>query len=82
MILLEITNSSDLVASKLGQFIEFLTPDEIDQSAVEEKIVEKMVENLALEGVKGEISLVSGVEVRSKQLIINEGMKVRTKTNF
>ena len=82
MILLEITNSSDLVASKVGKFIELLTPEQIDQNAVEEKIVEKMVENLSLEGVKGEISLVSGVQVHNKKLIVNEGIKISTKTKF
>ncbi len=82
MILLEISNASELVASKVGKFLELLTPDQIDQGAVEDQVIKKMVESLSLEGLKGEISLVNGIDVKSNKLIINEGLKVRSKITF
>ena len=51
MIGLKISNSSEVVASKVGKFLEFLTPDNIDQSAVEDQVIKKLVENLAGEGI-------------------------------
>ena len=78
MILLQISNASDLVASKLGKFVERLTPDLIDQAAVEDLVVKEMVENLLQEGVKGEISVLSGVEVKDDKLLISNGFKVRS----
>ena len=38
MIVLKISNSSEVVASKVGKFLEFLTPDNMDQSAVEDPV--------------------------------------------
>ncbi len=76
MILLKISNSSELVASKLGSFVERLTPDLIDQSTVEDLVVKKMIENLVQEGVKGEISVVSGIELVEGKLSLSQGFKV------
>ncbi len=41
-----------------------------------------MVESLSLEGLKGEISLVNGINIESNKLTINEGLKVRSKIKF
>ncbi len=82
MILLKISNSSEMVAAKLGQFIERLTPDAIDHSAVEDQVIIKMIENLSAEGLKGEISAVNGVEVDNDQLLLGEGLKVRSYKKF
>ncbi len=76
MILLKISNSSELVASKLGSFVERLTPDLIDQSTVEDLVVKKMIENLVQEGVKGEISVISGIELVEGKLSLSQGFKV------
>ena len=64
MIVLKISNSSEVVASKVGKFLEFLTPDSIDQSTVEDQVIKKLVENLAAEGIKGEIAedFISGLK--------------------
>ena len=35
MIVLKISNASEVVASKVGKFIELLTPDSIDHTTVE-----------------------------------------------
>ncbi len=82
MIVLKISNASEVVASKLGQFIERLTPDQIDHTTVEDQIIKKMIENLSSEGLKGEISAISGFEVSSDHVIIQEGLKVRACTKF
>ncbi len=82
MILLKISNASELVASKLGQFIERLTPDQIDHAAVEEQIVNKMIESLSLEGVEGEVTLLNGLEIESEKLIIDEPFKLRKHIQF
>jgi hypothetical protein len=82
MIVLKISNAPELVASKLGKFLERLTPDALDQAAVEATIIKKMVENLSAEGLKGEIASVKGIELDGKQLSINEAMHVRHVQKF
>ena len=82
MIVLKISNSSEVVASKVGKFLEFLTPDSVDQSAVEDQVIKKMVENLAAEGLKGEIASVNGLDIDGSDLAFHEGLKVRKHTTF
>ncbi|ABX09278.1 hypothetical protein [Prochlorococcus marinus] len=82
MIVLKITNSSELVASKIGQFIERLTPDSMDETLVEEIVMKKMIETLTAEGLRGEISLINGIEVDKKKLILNDELKVSEPTQF
>ena len=72
MIVLKISNSSEVVAAKVGKFLEFLTPDSIDDSAVEDQVIKKLVENLAAEGIKGEIAAVKGLDHR---LIVKHPLK-------
>jgi len=50
MIVLKITNASDVVAGKIGKFLESLTPDAFDQITIEDIVVKKLVENLQQEG--------------------------------
>ncbi|QNI87617.1 hypothetical protein [Synechococcus sp. ROS8604] len=82
MIVLKIANSSEVVASKVGKFIEFLTPDSVDQSTVEDQVIKKLVENLAAEGIKGEIAAVQGIDLNGNDLNLRDGMKVRKHTSF
>ncbi len=82
MIVLKISNSSEVVASKVGKFLEFLTPDNMDQSAVEDQVIKKLVENLAAEGIKGEIAAVNGMDIEGKELSLHEGLKVRKHASF
>ena len=56
MIVLKISNASEVMASKLGKFLESLTPDSLDQSTIEDIVVKKLVENLQAEGLKGEVA--------------------------
>jgi len=82
MIILNITNASDLIASKVGKLAERITPDFIDKAVVEEKVVKKLIENLLTEGLQGEISLVKGIEVVNEKLVINENFAVREQLKF
>ena len=82
MIVLQISNASEVVASKVGRFLELLTPESIDHNAVEDQVIKKLVENLAAEGIKGEIAAVQGVDLSGDQLSLHDGLKVRKKTSF
>ncbi len=82
MIVLKITNASEVVASKVGKFIERLTPDSMDDAAVEDQVIKKLVENLATEGLKGEIAAIRGIDLHPDELLITEGMKVRRHESF
>ena len=82
MIVLKITNAPELVASKVGRFLERLTPDDLDSSTVEDQVIKKMIESLAAEGLKGEIAAVNGLDFAGEQLVLNEGLKVRQQATF
>ena len=82
MILLKITNASEVVASKIGRFLEKLTPDALDQSTVEDIVIAKLIENLAAEGLKGEVAAVRGLDLDQDQLVMHQGSKVRRHEQF
>ena len=82
MIVLKISNSSEVVAAKVGKFLEFLTPDSIDHAAVEDQVIKKLVENLAAEGIKGEIAAVNGLDLNGQELSFQDSMKVRKHESF
>ncbi len=82
MIILKISNASELIASKLGEFVERLTPDFIDDSTVENLVIQRMIESLSNEGIKGEISSLKGVDIKETNLILDEGFKVVNYKKF
>lgn len=82
MIILKITNASDVVAAKLGKFLESLTPDLLDQTAVENELIKQLVINLKAEGLNGELAAVSGMELSDGKLEVHEGLKVRKHQAF
>ena len=82
MIVLKISNASELVASKLGGFLERLTPDDLDDTTVEDQVINKMIENLVAEGLEGEIAAVKGLDLVEEGLVLREGLKVRKQTKF
>ena len=82
MIVLKISNASEVVASKVGRFLERLTPDSVDQSAVEDQVIKKMVENLAAEGLKGEIAAISGLDIEGDDLSLHKELKVHKHARF
>jgi hypothetical protein len=82
MILLNISNSSEVVASKVGKFLESLTPDALDQATVEDIVLSKLVENLRAEGIKGEVAAVKGLELHADDIVMHEAMRVRRRERF
>ncbi|QNJ29452.1 hypothetical protein [Synechococcus sp. A15-24] len=82
MIVLKISNASEVVASKVGRFLERLTPDSVDQSAVEDQLIKKLIENLAAEGLKGEIAAINGLDLDGSDLSLKTELKVRKHTSF
>tara|TARA_X000000368_G_scaffold51668_1_gene36860 strand:+ start:58 stop:306 length:249 start_codon:yes stop_codon:yes gene_type:complete len=82
MILLEITNASDLVASKAGKLFEKMTPEMIDQKLVESQVIQQMIDQLKLEGLKGKISSVKGLDLSEDSLITKNSFKIRSSKTF
>ena len=82
MILLKITNASDVVASKAGKLFEKMTPDMIDQKLVESQVIQQMIEQLELEGLKGQISSVKGLDIKEDTLLTTNNFKVRSTKVF
>ena len=82
MIVLKISNASEVVASKVGRFLERLTPDSVDQSAVEDQVIKTLIENLAAEGLKGEIAAINGLDLDGSDLSLHKELKVRKHTSF
>jgi hypothetical protein len=82
MILLKISNSSELVASKIGKFLERLTPDGMDQSAVEDALIGKLIENLRAEGLAGEVAAVRGLDLKDGRIEMEATTKVRRHDRF
>ena len=82
MIVLKISNASEVVASKVGKLLEFLTPDSIDHATVEDQVIKKMIENLAAEGIKGEIAAINGLELDGEDLRVHKGLNGRKHAAF
>jgi hypothetical protein len=82
MILLKISNSSEVVASKIGKFLESLTPDALDQSTVEDIVMAKLIENLKAEGLKGEVAAVKGLDLEDSEIVLREAARVRRHEHF
>ena len=82
MILLKITNASEVVASKAGKIFEKMTPDIIDEKLVESQVIQQMIEQLKLEGLKGQISSVKGIDLNEDTLVTKSSFKVRSSKTF
>ena len=82
MIAFKITNSSEVVASKAGKIFEKLTPEKIDQNLVEFQLVQQLIEQLSIEGLKGEIFVLNGIDIDSNHLIVEKGFAVKEVKKF
>ena len=82
MILLSIDNASEIIAQKVGKFLESLTPDSFDEAKVEDVVIRKWAEHLAAEGLCGEIAAVRGIHLGNKTLQIHEQLQVRHQEKF
>ena len=82
MILLKITNASEVVKAKAGKLFEKITPDRIDQKLVEAQVIQSMIEQLTLEGLQGEISSVKGLELQGTSLLTKSSFVVKETKTF
>ena len=82
MIVLKISNASELIASKLGKFLESLTPAGLDQTTIEDMVLKKLVQNLQAEGLKGEVASVRGLDLAGKELVLQDQLHVRRHQTF
>jgi len=86
MIVLKITNSSEFLASKIGKFLESLTPDGFDATTVEDILLRKLIENLVAEGLRGEAAAVQGLDLETRkegtELVLHEKMRIRHHESF
>ena len=77
MIVLKISNASDVVASKVGRFLERLTADSLDEAKVEEEVIKKLVENLRTEGIEGSVASVKGLDLSPEGIVMKNDIHLR-----
>ena len=82
MLVLKITNASEVVAAKIGRFLEALTPDALDEKTVEDVLIKELIKNLSAEGLKGEVAAVHGLDLNQHGLELEEGLHVRRRQTF
>ena len=81
-IYLEITNSTEVVKKKTSKWLSDLTPERIDRKIVEDEVIKGIIEQLTFEGIKGEISAISGFEVKKSKLITKNNFVIRGTKSF
>jgi hypothetical protein len=82
MLVLKITNASEVVSAKLGKFLASLTPETLDRDTVEDVLIKKLIENLAAEGLRGEVAAVRGFDLVNNDLVIHDHLHVRRHQTF
>ena len=82
MILVKITNSTEVVASKTHKLFAKVTPENIDENLVESEVIKQMGSDLASFGLKGEISIVKGIDVKDETLVTKKGFLVKKTQKF
>ncbi len=82
MILVKITNSTEIVASKTHKLFAKVTSDKIDENLVEAEVIKQMGADLASFGLKGEISIVKGIDIDKQALITKKGFIVKKNQKF
>jgi hypothetical protein len=86
MIVLKITNSSEFLASKMGRFLQSLTSEGFDTTTVEDIIMRKLIENLAAEGLRGEVATVHGLDLDERdgcqEIVMQESLRIRHHQQF
>ena len=81
-IYLKITNSTEVVQKKTSKWLTDITPERIDRKLVEDEVIKGIIEQLTLEGIKGEISAISGFEVKDSTVVTNNNFLVRKTKIF
>ena len=71
-----------MVASKTHKLFAKVTPEKIDENLVEAEVIKQMGSDLASFGLKGEISIVRGIEIEKENLITKKGFVVKKSQQF
>ena len=82
MILVKITNSTEVVASKTHKLFAKVTPEKIDENLVEAEVIKQMKSDLASFGLKGKISIVKGIDIEEETLVTKKGFIVKKSQEF
>lgn len=77
MIVIKVTNASDVVASRIGRFLADLTPSGFDQNKVEEELIKQLVEQLSARGFQGEVASVQGMDLHNQTITVDNTVQVR-----
>lgn len=80
MIVIKVSNCSDVVASRIGRFLADLTPSGFDQNKVEDELMKQLVDQMAAQGLQGEVAVVRGIDLHKKTLTIDEQVRIRRHT--
>ncbi len=81
-IYLKITNPTEVLKRKTSKWLSDITPERIDRKLVEDEVIKGIIEQLTLEGIKGEISAVSGFDIKNSTLITKNSFLVRKTKSF
>ena len=82
MLLVEITNSTEMVASKTHMLFARMTPEKIDKNIVEAQVIKQMSEDLTAWGLEGSITIVKGMEVQDDGILTRKGFLVKQTKAF
>ena len=81
-IYLKITNPTEVVKKKTSKWLTDITPERIDRKLVEDEVIKGIIEQLTLEGIKGEISASNGFEVNESSVITKNNFVIRKTKTF
>ncbi|WP_320677013.1 hypothetical protein [Prochlorococcus sp. MIT 1300] len=70
------------MASKTHKLFAKVTPEKVDENLVEAEVIKQMGSDLASFGLKGEISIVKGIDVVEEALITKKGFVVKKSQSF
>ncbi len=77
MIVIKVTNASDVVATRIGRFLADLTPSGFDQGKVEEELMKQLAEQMRAQGLQGEVASVQGLDLHNKMISVGNKVEVR-----
>jgi hypothetical protein len=77
MIVIKVSNPSDVVATRIGRFLADLTPSGFDQNKVEDELMKQLVTQMAAQGLQGEVASVKGLDLHNKTIQVEKQIQVR-----
>lgn len=67
MIVIKVSNPSDVVASRIERFLADPASSGFDQNKVEDELMKRLVQELTAEGLQGEVAAVKGIDLHRKR---------------